>query len=142
MLEIGFLSDKAPLFMDIVSLFFFILPFLLLGAFQYIKKDKIKHFFISQYLIIFFTMLMIALFEVGIILNDSFLKYLDDTISFSTFVLLLLFHIVVAIVSFIGWIILMINQAKFNKEYVKLLFISITITAYSGNFMYLILFVI
>jgi len=42
MLEVGFLSDKAPLFMDIVSVFFIILPFLLLISFNYIKNNQIK----------------------------------------------------------------------------------------------------
>ena len=57
----GFLGTKALLYMDIVTIYFAIFPFLLFSSiYLAIKKDYSKHF-ISQTIILFITIIMILI---------------------------------------------------------------------------------
>ena len=156
MFEIGFLSDKAPLFMDIVSLYFLILPLLLFFSINLAIKKKFLLHLKSQMAIFVFSMLIIVIFEIGVRVIGGFGEFLkDSSIPYNFFIIFLILHIIIAIISVIGWIAMIIKsytlykQDGFNSEffkthknYSKLLFIGITITSYSGVGIYIILFLV
>ena len=154
MFEVGFLTHKAPLFMDIVSLYFFILPILLFLAIRLAINKKFVQHMQAQFAIFIITMVFIVIFEIGVRVVGGFGEFLkDSSVSTDYFITYLIIHILIALASVVGWIIMMIKsyssykQDKFNspffkthKKYSKILFVGITLTAYSGIGIYIMLF--
>lgn len=154
MFDVGFLTQKAPLFMDIVSLYFFILPILLFIAIRLAINKKYKQHMQAQLGIFIITMVVIVIFEIGVRVVGGFGEFLkDSSVSTEYFITYLIIHILIALASVVGWIVMMIKsynsykQDKFNspffkthKKYAKLLFVGITLTAYSGVGIYIMLF--
>jgi hypothetical protein len=155
MFNIGFLSEKAPLFMDIVSLYFFILPIIVISIHILLLKTNYPLYVKSQIGLFIATMLIVSFFEISIILESGFSTFLDtNSITYLYFISLLIFHIFIAIITIIGWIIMLIKNydlyvkyknniifKKKNLKYYRLLLLGIILTSYSGNIMYFILFI-
>ena len=154
MFDVGFLSTKAPLFMDIVTLYFMILPILLFISIRFAINKKYLFHLKSQLAIFVFTILMIVVFEVGIRVMGGFGEFLkDSSVSYGFFIIYLITHILIAIMSVISWIAILIKSYlvykengfksdffKIHKKYSKLIFLGLTITAYSGVGIYYMLF--
>jgi hypothetical protein len=154
MFNIGFISEKAPLFMDIVSLYFFILPLILIYIHIFLLKKEYFLYLKIQIGLFISTMIIISIFEICIILESGFSNFLNtDSITYLYFIYLLIFHIIVAILAIIGWIIMLIknydlyqkynNKILYNFKYInfyRILLTLLILTSYSGNIMYIILF--
>ncbi len=154
MFETGFLSNKAPLFMDLVSLYFLIFPFLLfVGIFIVHKKKFLLHKW-YQLGLFFLTLAVIIFFEIGIRWIGGFKEFLDQSsISHEFFISYLSVHIFIALISVVGWVIILIKSHlsskrnnfdspffKKHKFYGRLLILGLTLTAYSGAGIYAMLF--
>jgi len=154
MFEVGFITQRAPLFMDIISIYFFILPVLLFLAIRLAINKKYMQHMQAQFAIFIITLVFIVIFEIGVRIVGGFGGFLNDSsVSKDYFITFLVLHILVALASVVGWIIMMIKsynsykQDKFNspffkthKKYSKILFVGISLTAYSGIGIYIMLF--
>lgn len=153
MFETGFISG-APLFMDIVTIYFSFLPILLAFAIVLAKQKKYHEHMISQIGIFILTMLFVVFFEVSIRIYGGFSVFLEDSNTDKEFFLIaLIAHIIIAIISLISWSTLNIKTYlafkkdgfdspifKSHRSKAILVFLGMTITSYSGTWMYYLLF--
>lgn len=154
MFNTGFISD-APLFMDIVTTYFSFLPIFLLFAILLAKQKRYKLHILSQILIYSLSMSIVLFFEVSIRVYGGFSSFLENSNTNKEFFLIVLsIHILIALISLVSWSFLTIktyitykkegiNAKIFQKHKLKaiLVFIGITLTSYSGTWMYYLLFI-
>lgn len=153
--EDGFLNTTAPFYLDLVTIYFAFLPFLLAFAIKYAVKKKYKEHFNLQSIILFFTLFVIMIFEVGVRISGGFVDFYKDSalVSYSFLLSFLLIHIVIALFSIAGWLYLYIYSYKLykgnnieeikNKKHKKIgkyIFFSLTLTSYMGVAIYIFLF--
>lgn len=152
----GFLGTKALLFMDIVTIYFALLPFLLAYSIYFAVKEEHKKHLISQGLILGFTLIIVLIFEIGVRLTGGFLEYVkDSSISYDFLFIFLMVHIIIAIGSVAGWLYLFISaykeykQTEFqnfsntnHKKIGKAIFAALTISSIMGVCIYIFLFVL
>lgn len=150
--EPGFLGTKALVYMDIVTLYFAILPFLLgFSVYQAIRGNYRLHYR-SQFTILAITLLMVILFETGVRITGGFSQYAPQSkYSYDFLVGFLSVHILVALLSIGGWLHLLVstyrsynngvleNPAK-HKKMGKWIFASLTLTSIMGCSIYVFLF--
>ena len=112
-LEPGFLGTRALFFMDMVTFYFAILPFLLAISIRQAVIGNIPLHFRSQMVILFLTIVMVIIFELGVRISGGFIEYIKfSAISYDFFLIYLAVHILVALMSVGGWIYLMITSYK------------------------------
>jgi putative membrane protein len=148
----GFLGTSAPFYLDLITVYFGILPFLLgFSIYFAIKKEYGKHF-ISQSIILSITLILTVIFEIGVRITGGFLEYSKHSnISFDFMLIFLGIHIQVAIIAVAGWLFLFISSYKDyknnkldatkHKKIGKAIFLALTISSIMGIFIYLFLFV-
>lgn len=148
----GFLGTTAPLYLDIATVYFAILPYLLAySIYLAIKKEYKKHF-ISQSIILATTLIVVLIFEIGIRISGGFLEYSKySNISYNFLLIFLVIHIIIAIAAIAGWLFLFIStykdykndtlDAKKHSKIGKSIFVALSISSIMGIFMYLFLFV-
>lgn len=154
--QVGFLGTKAPLFLDLVTIYFALLPFFLGYSIYYaIKKQYQKHF-ISQAIILATTLVVVVVFEIGVRITGGFMEYSEgSSVSYSFMLTFLIVHIIVAIASVAGWLYLFIisyiayKKDKFktiqstkHKKIGKAIFLSLTISSIMGVCIYIFLFIL
>lgn len=148
----GFLGTQAPLYMDIATVYFAILPFLLAFSIFYAVKKQYKRHFLSQAIILCLTLYIVILFEIGLRISGGFMEYSKySNVSFDFMLIFLVIHIFIAIAAIAGWIFLFISSYKQyrkdelngikHKKIGKSIFAALTLTSIMGIFMYLFLFV-
>ena len=153
MFETGFLGTQAPLYMDVITLYFALLPFLLgIGIFHAIKGNQDLHYKI-QLGTFTLTLLVVVIFEVGVRLSGGFSEFMQDSnANHSWMVIFLIIHIFVAIVSVIVWSALIYGAVKhykldheylpaYHKKIGKLVFLGLTATSIMGVMIYYFLFI-
>lgn len=152
----GFLGTKALLFMDVVTIYFALLPFFLFYSINFARKKEFKKHFISQSFILFFTLAIVLVFEVGVRLTGGFLEYAKhSSISYDFLFIFLIIHIIIAILSVAGWLYLYISSFKeykqngfksFNgsnhKKIGKAIFLCLTLSSIMGVAIYIFLFIL
>lgn len=115
--EPGFLGTKALVYMDIVTLYFAILPFLLLISIFLAIKGKFELHYRSQIVILGITIIMVLLFETGVRISGGFVKYAPQ--SFMPYDFLLVFlvvHIFIALMAVGGWIYLIVSSYRAYRD--------------------------
>lgn len=111
--QVGFLGSRAPLYMDIVAVMFFILPVLLFISIRYAINKEIKKHFISQVMIFIMMLLSVIIFEVGMRVAGGFTIYLDlSSINKTFFTIFLIVHIITAIIVINTWSYQLITSIK------------------------------
>ena len=153
-LEPGFLGTRAAFFMDMVTIYFAILPFLLGLSIRQAVIGNITLHFRSQILILLLTLVMVIIFELGVRISGGFLEYVKfSSISYDFFLIYMAVHIFVALMSVGGWIYLIITSYKTysksgregmkgHRRMGKWIFAALTLTSLMGCSIYLFLFVI
>jgi len=155
MFELGFLGTRAPLFMDVVTLFFAAVPFLVAYSIYFARKGKYRLHITSQIAIFTVSMLMVVLFEIGVRIDGGFNAYMhESSISYNGALLYLVIHILFALVTLVAWGITIYSSYKVfreegvrsdyfsrHKKRARLVFLAITINAVMGTMMYPILFI-
>lgn len=116
-LETGFLGTRAPMYLDIVAIYFILLPLLLFVSVRYAVKGEIKKHLKSQIGIFVMTLVMIVVFEVGMRLAGGFKEYIkDSSVPYAFFISFLIVHIITAIATVNLWSYQIISSVKaYNK---------------------------
>jgi len=148
----GFLGTTAPFYLDLATVYFAILPFLLAFSIFLAVKKRYKQHFISQAIILGTTLIIVVIFEIGVRISGGFLEYSKySNVSFDFMLVFLIIHILIAIAAVGGWIFLFISSYKAyknnsldgnkHKKIGKAIFTALTISSIMGIFIYLFLFV-
>lgn len=153
--QLGFLGTRAPIYMDLVTIYFALLPFILAFSIYYAVKKEYKKHFTSQAFLLSLTLLVVIVFEIGIRISGGFIEYSKNTnISYTFMLIFLIIHIIIAIASIAGWLYLFTTSLKAykkdkfktiqntkHKKMGKAIFLFLTISSYMGVCIYLFLFV-
>lgn len=154
--SLSILGTKAPLYMDIMTIYVAFLPLLLAISIYFAVKQKFKIHLISQGIILAVSLCIILYFEVMTRLENNFLVYVEQSnFSFLFLVTFLVIHIIIATASLAGWVYLFIVSFKAykndglktlrtskHKKIGKAIFASMSISSFMGVCMYFFLFVI
>ena len=153
MFELGFLGTKAAMYMDIVTIYFGLVPFMLIfSIIQAIKKKYQLHYKMQLFTFIL-TILMVIIFEVGVRLDgglNAFMK--TSTVDYNFMAILMVIHIIIAVVTVVLWSIILYGAIKkFKVEKVsvdhnhkffgKIVFLGMSITSALGISIYYLLFI-
>ncbi len=151
MFEAGFLGTNAPMYMDIITLYFALLPILMGGAIYLAVKKRYSLHKKAQVLIYVATLLVVALFEVGVRFSggfDEFMKHSDA--DYSYMIIFLIVHVIIAIASVALYSILIydaLKGAKVGAEYIShkrlgvIVYLGMSVTSIMGALIYYYLFV-
>ena len=152
MFEPGFLGTKAALYMDVVTLYFALLPFLLAFSIAYAIKGNFKAHMRSQIIILLITIVMVLVFEIGVRISGGFLEFAKTSdYSFNFLVTFLVIHVLIAVAAVIGWIYLVVSSYKAykkddiaglsrHKKMGRAIFAALTLTSIMGVMFYVFLF--
>lgn len=150
--EPGFLGTKAFMYMDIVTLYFALLPFLLAFSIYQAVRGNTKLHYQSQFVILAVTIVMVLIFEIGVRLTGGFVEYAKQSpLSFDFLLVFLVVHIFIALMAVGGWIYLIIATYKAyqngileksaqHRKMGKWIFGALTLTSIMGCSLYLFLF--
>jgi putative membrane protein len=155
MFETGFLGTRAPFFMDFVMIMVAVLPLLALGAIAMAKVKFYKLHALSQSVIFVVSVIVVSYFEYGVRAGGGFEKFMEGSNTSHNYALyVLLFHIAVALISLVVWIKTIWSARKAtkagtlpgkasltHKKAGQLTFIGIFLTAFTGIWVYVLLFV-
>ena len=155
MFEAGFLGTRAPLYMDMVTIFFGLLPFLVGFSILLVIKKKYRAHFQSQGLLFILTMVMVVVFETGVRLDGGFNHYMQgSSLSYTAVFTFLIVHIIIALITVVVWGATIYNAMRIyvkegprasyfikHQKHGRWLFIGITLTATMGVSLYPMLFI-
>ena len=155
MFELGFFGTRAPLFMDVVTVYFALVPFLVAISIFLAVIKKLKLHLQTQLLIFSLTLIMVAVFEIGVRLDGGFNTYMRESVlSYNGVLAYLIVHILFALVTMVAWGITIYSaikayraeglQAPHFKEHRKntrWIFLAIIINSAMGTSLYPILFI-
>ncbi|MDH5464716.1 MAG: DUF420 domain-containing protein [Thiovulaceae bacterium] len=153
--QAGILGTKAALYMDLATIYFAILPFLVFYSITFAIRKMYKKHYQSQIFILFITIIMVLVFEVGVRLSGGYFEFIQHSSISPTFMSWFLsIHIIIALVTVLSWIYLIIKslkdylrdgvEAKFFKKhkiFARSVFVGIAITSFMGCSVYIFLFV-
>ena len=150
----GFLGTQAPLFMDIITVFFAVMPFLLLVSVVFAVKKKYALHFISQAIILASALVITILFEIGVTVTGVFAQFAKtSSFSYDSILIFLVIHIIIAVLAVAGWLYLFVSSYKKykahgyaafentnHKKIGKAIFLALTISSVMGICIYYALF--
>ncbi len=152
MFEVGFLGTKAPFYMDLITLYFGMLPVLLGSAIFMAMKHKYELHYKMQLSIFIVTLVVVVIFEIGVRVSGGFNEFMSDSnANYSAMAIFLAVHILIAIVSVIMWAVLIysaLRQFRLHKKPLvrshakigKWVYFGMTITSIMGVMIYYFLF--
>ena len=155
MFEAGFLGTRAPFFMDFVMIMVAFLPLLTLLAISFAKVKRYKLHSISQTTIFLLSVIVVGYFEYGVRAGGGFDAFMEGShTSYNYALYVLIFHIAIAIISTIVWGKTIWSARKSinngtlpgssslaHKRAGQLTFIGIFMTAFTGIWVYILLFI-
>lgn len=153
MFEAGFLGTRGLWFMDLVTLWFAVLPFLMAAAISLAMRKRYRAHMQFQTVLFAVTLLMVIIFEVGVRFTGGFVAYAEQSsISFTALATLLAVHILIAVVAVAAWAWLLVDSLRRfrssggviagHKRYGKAVFAGMGVTSFLGVLIYLLLFVL
>jgi len=147
----GFLGTHSPFYLDCATLYFALLPFLVIYSISFAVKKQIKKHFVSQMIILFLTLLIVLVFELGLRLDGGFKTYAEySSLNYTFLLVYLLAHILLSLITLVYWIYFVYRSyssyksATFDKKHKnkgKLCFLLIFLTSLTGVILYFLLFV-
>lgn len=152
--EPGFLGTRAAMYMDVVTLYFAVLPFLVAFCIRVAVKGNYVAHYKGQLLTLIMTLAIVVVFEIGVRIGGGFLEYAKHTsVNYGFLVAFLIVHILVAIVTVGAWLFLIYSARKayiehgpsapYFKEHKamgKKVFAGIAVTSLMGVLIYVFLF--
>lgn len=112
----GFLGTRAPLFMDIVTLIVAVLPLLIYSAILFAKKGMYKLHAFAQNIIYVVSVLVVLYFEYGVRIGGGFDTFATEAeVSYTYALFVLVFHIAIAVATFVYWTLTIIKANKWFK---------------------------
>lgn len=152
--EPGFLGTRAAFFMDFVTLYFAVLPFLLGISIRQAVIGNIALHYRSQMVILGLTVVMVIVFELGVRITGGFMEYVKlSPVSYDFLLIFLAVHILIALLAVGGWVYLLVTSYRtYNQEgkegmgkhrrMGKWIFAALTLTSVMGCSIYLFLFLL
>jgi len=155
MFESGFLGTRAPFFMDFVTIMVALLPFLTIVAISMAKVKKYTLHAVTQNIIFIISVIIVGYFEYGVRVVGGFDAFMEGSHTAYNYALyVLLFHIAVAMISLIIWAKTLWSARKAvqnntlsgsysakHKKAGHLTFLGILMTAFTGIWVYVLLFI-
>ena len=153
--EPGFLGTRAAMYMDVVTVYFAILPFLVAFAIHFARKgDYAMHYHLQLFTLVM-TLAIVVVFEIGVRIGGGFLAYAEESgINYGFLVAFLLIHILIAIVTVGAWLFLVYSARQAyiqdgptspyfldHKKTGRRVFAGIFVTSVMGVMIYIFLFV-
>ncbi len=152
MFEAGFLGTKAPFYMDLITIYFGLLPFLMGSAIVMAMKKKFDLHYKMQLGTFIVTLIVVVIFEVGVRISGGFNEFMNESnANYSAMAIFLGIHVVVAVISVVMWAILIysaIREYKFHKKPIirshakfgRWIYVGMSATAVMGVVIYYFLF--
>lgn len=155
MFEAGFLGTRAPFFMDFVMIMVILLPILTLAAIAMAKAKSYKLHALSQSIIFVISVIVVSYFEYGVRVAGGFTAFMEESnTAYNYAFYVLIFHIAIAVISLIIWVKTIWSARKAvknntlpgsaslaHKKAGQITFIGIFLTAFTGIWVYILLFV-
>ena len=155
MFEAGFLGTRAPFFMDFVMIMVALLPLLAMGAISMAKVKEYTLHAVTQNIIFIVSVIVVGYFEYGVRTGGGFDAFMRGSHTAHNYALyVLLFHIAVALISLVVWVKTLWSARKAvknntlpgsyspkHKKAGRLTFLGICMTAFTGIWVYVLLFV-
>jgi putative membrane protein len=152
----GFLGTRAPFFMDFVMIMVVALPFLILIAISFAKKRHYKAHAISQTILYIVAVIVVGYFEYGVRVGGGYEFFVQgSSVSHNYAFYVLIFHIAVALIGFGIWTHTLLSARKdhknkslpglysaSHKKAGRRAFIGIVLTALTGVWVYVLLFMV
>lgn len=153
--EAGFLGTRAPLFMDIVSVIVFFLPFLIYGAISLAKKGNYDAHERVQKLLFVVSVIVVGFFEFGVRMEGGYKNLMEgSSVSHDYLLYVLIFHIIISVITLILWVMTLHSARRYKRQstlpglYSQAhkkdgirTFIGIILTMLTGAWVYALLFV-
>ena len=146
-------TTQPPLYMNMITIYFALLPFLMGSAIYMAIKKRIKLHYTMQLSIFIMTLIVVVIFEVGVRLSGGFSSFMQSSNAHPTYMMIfLVMHILTALVSVVLYSVLIYSaykEFKLKKEPIvknhkklgKLVFLGMTLTSLSGLLIYYFLFI-
>jgi len=153
MFELGFFGTSAPLYMDVITLYFALLPFLMAFGIYMALKKKFELHFKMQMATYMITLLIVILFEVGVRLSGGFSFFMQHShVNYNFMIIFLLIHIIIAFVSVSAYSLLIYSSIrefrlkkealiKNHKKFGMLVYLGMSLTSITGVMIYYFLFI-
>jgi len=156
MFEAGFLGTRAPFFMDFVMIMVALLPLLVLVAISFARKKNYHLHGITQSILYVIAVIVVGYFEYGVRAGGGYEGFVEaSSVSHHYAFYVLIFHIAVAVIGFIIWTHTLVTARKAmknntlvgtssasHKKAGKRAFIWIILTAITGIWVYILLFMV
>lgn len=153
MFEAGFLGTRALWFMDLVTLWFAVLPFLMAWAIALAIRKRYRAHKRFQTVLFAVTLAMVVIFEVGVRFTGGFSAYAEHSpVPMAALATLLGIHILIAVAAVGMWAWLLIDSLQRyaqsggvisgHRRYGRIVFGGMTVTSFLGVTIYLLLFVL
>jgi putative membrane protein len=151
----GFLGTRAPIFMDIVSVIVFFLPFLIFGAISLAKRGNYRAHESVQKLLFVISVIVVGFFEYGVRMEGGYKNLMEgSSVSHDYLLYVLIFHISISVSTLILWIMTLSYAMRYkrqstlpglnshaHKKHGQRTFIGIILTMLTGAWVYALLFV-
>ena len=156
MFDAGFLGTRAPFFMDMITIYFALVPFLVAFSVYFAIQRRYLLHFRSQMSLFIMSMVMVVLFEIGVRVDGGFNVYMQESsLSYNGVLVYLIVHILFALVTVVAWGITIYSSYKAfreegagspyfieHKNRARWVFLAIVINSIMGTSMYPILFIL
>ena len=149
----GFLGTQAPFYLDVITVYFALLPFLMFLSISFaIKKDYNKHF-VSQLILFAVTLVVVVVFEVGVRISGGIMEFMKSAnISYGFMITFLIVHVSIALASVVVWSALLYGAIKSyrlestgvsasHKKVGRYVFLGMSISSFMGVAIYYMLFI-
>lgn len=115
--EPGFLGTRAAFYLDVVTLYFALLPFLVFYGIRFALKGDFERHYKSQLAILLLSVAVVVIFEIGVRLSGGFAEFVKGSrFSYDFMVAFLAFHILIALATVVGWVVLIYRSLKRYKN--------------------------
>ena len=149
MFENGFLGTRAPYFMDMVTLIVALLPLLLALNIVLVKKGFKKTHIVFNIIIYIVTVVVFSYFEYGVRLAGGFDSFSQGSdVGHNYMLIVLVLHIIISTITIVVWTYTMFaaknnikNDPNRHKRFGTRSFNLISMTSFSGIWVYMLLFI-
>jgi len=156
MFQPGFLGTRAPFFMDLVTLIVAFLPLLVGVAIVFARHQKYSLHRTVQTLIFILSVVIVGYFEYGVRLGGGYEAFVQGThVSHNYLLAVLILHILISVITLGVWASTLISarrssarggllpgsDALSHRKAGMRTFVAIALTALTGVWLYLLLFV-
>ena len=156
MFQPGFLGTRAPFFMDFVMIMVALLPMLVAVAISFAKKKNYRLHALVQTIIFVVAVIVVSYFEYGVRAGGGYEGFVKgSSVSHNYAFYVLIFHIIVSTIGFGVWVHTLVTARRDSKKHTLpgiyspvhkkagiRAFIWIVLTAITGIWVYILLFMV